>query len=256
MSETAYKQDQFSDELPTSPPVKVHIISPSTMPEGYVFDAQIGVPGNKKTLTVEVPPGGFDEGQVFLHGLPPDFAVGEPSLNIPTGRWKDGLCDFLNAGLFHPSVWCACCCTQIGMGQVMQRLHLTWLGDVGHDSSTKNTFMVVLALLCAYTVYSLALEIIEGDNMYETPAWVAPMKFVGGVLFTIWSVWALMKTRENVRAKYSIPEEKCGGCEDLCCAAWCSCCVVAQIARHTGEYETYRGSCCSKTGLSGAPEIV
>jgi hypothetical protein len=58
------------------------------------------------------PEGGVIEGQVFLVPLPADFAVGEPQLNIPTGHWKDGLFDFLKAGPFHPSLWCACCCTQ------------------------------------------------------------------------------------------------------------------------------------------------
>lgn len=256
MSETAYKEGGFAPEGGEIP-IKVHIIAPSAMPEGYVFEAQIGGPSNKRTINVTVPEGGVVEGQVFLHPLPADFAVGEAQINIPTGQWKDGLCDFTNAGLFHPSLWCACCCTQLAMGQIMQRLHLTWLGEIGYDASTKNTFKVVVALLVAYSVFSFSLEMIEGDkSMYQVPAYVAPLKFIGGVLFTIWSIYALMKTRENVRAKYSIPEEKCKGCEDLCCATWCSCCVVAQLGRHTGEFETYRGSCCSSTGLKGAPEIV
>jgi len=35
-------------------PVKVHIIAPSTLPEGYQFEAEIGAPGLKKTINVEV----------------------------------------------------------------------------------------------------------------------------------------------------------------------------------------------------------
>lgn len=145
MSETAYKEGAFADEQSKDIPVKVHIISPSTLPEGYVFEAEVGALGNKKTISVEVvstcqrpcisrhPPAGMDnsifyrsrcllcrlqpeggvvEGQVFLVPLPADFAVGEPQLNIPTGRWKDGLWDLTNAGICHPSLWCACCCTQ------------------------------------------------------------------------------------------------------------------------------------------------
>jgi hypothetical protein len=35
---------------------------------------------------------------------------------------------------------------------------------------------------------------------------------------------------------------------------WCSCCTVAQVARHTGNYEDYPASCFTETGLSsGAP---
>mmetsp|Transcript_9794 Transcript_9794/g.19282 ORF Transcript_9794/g.19282 Transcript_9794/m.19282 type:complete len:260 (-) Transcript_9794:1490-2269(-) len=259
MSEVDYKEAPFSSEASSGEiPVKVHIIAPSTLPEGYVFEAEVGIPGNKKTISVEVPPGGVVEGQVFLVPLPADFGAGEPQVKVPTGRWKDGTFDFCNAGPFHPSLWCALCFTQVGMGQIMQRMRLNWLGDIGHDSATKNTYKVVLALVLSYTAYSIALEIMEGSRNYQNiPAYIPVLKFIGAMLFTIWSVYALMKTRENIRAKYSIPEESCKGYEDLVCSMCCSCCVVAQMARHTGEYETYKGSCCSATGMAGhTPSIV
>ncbi len=83
------------------------------------------------------------------------------------------------------------------------------------------------------------------------------LRFIAGVLFTIYSIYALMKLRENVRDKYSIPEQQCQGMEDLCCSMWCSCCVIGQIARHTGEYETYKGKFCSENGLApNTPSIV
>ena len=54
-----------------------------------------------------------------------------------------------------------------------------------------------------------------------------------------------------VRKKYAIPEsESCPtGCEDGCMALFCGCCSVAQMMRHTTEYETYRAECFSATGL-------
>ena len=58
------------------------------------------------------PAGGVVEGQVFLVPLPDDFAVGEPRIDAPTGRWKDGTFDLVNAGWCHPSLWCALCFTQ------------------------------------------------------------------------------------------------------------------------------------------------
>ena len=55
MSETDYKEAPFSpEEAAVDIPVKVHIIAPSTLPEGYVFEAQVGAPGSKKTISVEV----------------------------------------------------------------------------------------------------------------------------------------------------------------------------------------------------------
>ena len=51
-----YKGSAFNDETPIGEdvPVKVHIIAPSTLPEGYSFEAEVGAPGAKKTITVEV----------------------------------------------------------------------------------------------------------------------------------------------------------------------------------------------------------
>ena len=54
-SETDYKEAAFiSDDVSKDIPVKVHIIAPSTLPEGYVFEAEVGAPGAKKTISVEV----------------------------------------------------------------------------------------------------------------------------------------------------------------------------------------------------------
>jgi Cys-rich protein (TIGR01571 family) len=256
---TDYREGAFADEpLDKDIPVKVHIIAPSTLPEGYTFEAEVGAGEAKKTISVEVPPGGVVEGQVFLVPLPDDFAVGEPRVNAPTGHWKDGPFDMLNAGICHASLWCGLCCTQVAMAQVMQRLRLNWLGEAAPEAATKNTFKVVLTLVLCYTVFTIALEMVEAQTgYYQIPTWIPVLRFIGGVLFTIYSIYSLMKLRENVRAKYSIPEEKCPGMEDLCCSMWCSCCVVSQMARHTGEYETYKGRFCSETGMAAhTPSIV
>mmetsp|Transcript_11377 Transcript_11377/g.19484 ORF Transcript_11377/g.19484 Transcript_11377/m.19484 type:complete len:264 (-) Transcript_11377:165-956(-) len=256
--ETQYKESPFADEVNNTIPAKVHIVAPSTLPEGYVFDAEVGPPGYRKTVTVEVPPGGVVEGQVFLADLPEDFGDNLPQVNIPTGQWKDGLFDIFSAGFFHPSVVCGFCFTQIGMGQLMQRLRLNWLGEGGEDESAKISFKIVLTLVICYTVFTVSLELAEAAQYYyNIPAYIPSLKFIGGVLFTIYSIIALMRVRESVRAKYSIPETRFAGCEDAVYSAACSCCVVAQIARHTGEYETYKGSYFSDTGMApGTPQIV
>ena len=55
MSDSDYKEAHFaSEESAKDIPVKVHIIAPSTLPEGYVFEAEVGAPGSKKTISVEV----------------------------------------------------------------------------------------------------------------------------------------------------------------------------------------------------------
>ena len=51
---TDYKEGGFADEPSTDTPTKVHIIAPSTLPEGYAFEVEVGPEGAKKTINAEV----------------------------------------------------------------------------------------------------------------------------------------------------------------------------------------------------------
>merc|ERR1711966_469455 len=109
---TDYREGDFADEPSAEVPTRVHIVAPSAMPEGYIFEAEVGAAGSKRTISAEVPPGGVTEGQIFTVPLPDDFAVGEARVDIPTGRWKDRWFDIFNEGICHSSVWCSVCFTQ------------------------------------------------------------------------------------------------------------------------------------------------
>lgn len=240
------------DPNASTPPVMVHVVAPATLPEGYTFEAQIG--GNvKRTFKVEVPPGGVKEGETFLAPLPDNFDG--PRLQAPTGQWKDGLFDFCSLGPLHSHLWCAICCSQIAMAHVMMRLRLDWLGLPGPEVATKNTFKVIVALVFSYIIYSVCL-----DAVYQSGGASGTVSFlmaVGSISFSLWCIFSMCKTRESLREKFSIPEEHCIGCEDLCCSIFCNCCAIAQMSRHTGEHETYPGVFFTETGLpSGAPLTV
>lgn len=144
------------------------------------------------------------------------------------------------------------------MAQTMTRMQLTWLGEAGPRVSTQNTFIVVLTLLVSYITYATSLEIASLEySTYDTPRGLSFMKAAGGFLFFVWGLYSLCRTRQHVREQYSIPEERCVGCEDVCCSMFCTCCTLAQMSRHTGEYETYNASCITKTGLQAdAPLTV
>jgi Cys-rich protein (TIGR01571 family) len=148
----------------------------------------------------------------------------------------------------------------MAMAQVMTRMQLTWLGGIGHANMTRQTFVVVLMLTVAFFVYCLALEIAAfpySSANSSPPVYIAVLRMAGDLIFSAWSFVALCRTRRTVRERYQIPEQHCKGCEDVCCTFWCSCCVAAQMMRHTGEYETYNGVCCSATGHPpGAPLVV
>eukprot|EP00970_Alexandrium_tamarense_P012339 scaffold2861_cov209-Alexandrium_tamarense.AAC.1 len=82
----------------------------------------------------------------------------------------------------------------------------------------------------------------------------------GLVLFNVITWIYLMNitknVRESIRNKYQIPEERCIGCEDCMCATFCTSCTICQMGRHTADFETYRASCCTKTGLPRNVELA
>jgi Cys-rich protein (TIGR01571 family) len=187
------------------------------------------------------------EGQIFLSPIS-NGKIG-PHLDIPTGAWKDGLFGCCNNGPCHPSLWCAMICPQILMGQIMMRMQLTWLGEPGAMISTQYTFRIVAVIVSCYFIYSTCLEIYSRPYDVNTmPGYIPVLKALGAISFSIWALYSLCRTRENIRARYSIPEQHCKGCEDIICATFCGCCTVAQLARHSGDYENHAGACCTQTG--------
>lgn len=249
MTDTAYKAE-IEEDLP----IMVSVTAPSTLPPGYTFEAFVN-DDKMRPFTATVPESGVNEGDTFMVPLPTSAAADR--INAPTGRWKDGLFDCFSVGICHPSLCCAVWCSRIAMAQVMTRMSLTWLGEPGQRISTKETFKVVVLLYVAYITFDTAFGIASVGYAETIPDYITASRSLGGLVFSIYSLYSLCRTRQNVRRQYSIPEEHCVGCEDLACAMCCSCCAISQMARHTGEYETYPGVCCSKTGHpEGTPLTV
>jgi len=184
--------------------------------------------------------------------------------NIPTGAWRDGICDCCIYGCCHPmcclSFWCRAC----ALGQVMTRMGLDWKGTpINRRRSTGSAFRVLFYITVVYWVFRLYLypklfdasitHYMKEDTFHLLHELYVTVNFV----YFIFVVVLLVKARSYVRRKYAIPEQYCTGCEDCCLGVFCSCCAVSQLARHTADYRTYRAACCTETGLAdGVPTVV
>ena len=86
-------------------------MAPATLSEGYSF--QVEMEGGK-TISVQVPPGGVEEGQKFMVPLSEQDSssvkFGMPRIQVPVGEWRDGLCNCFKYGLCHYHLWTSCCC--------------------------------------------------------------------------------------------------------------------------------------------------
>ena len=156
------------------------------------------------------------------------------------------------------------CLSSVLLGQVMTRLKLTWSAqEGGNPAQTSSTFRIIAFLWITW----LSLRILpnyftvastdEYGELNMTGGFVILFLSLLGMAISIFFFIITCKTRRHIREKYQIPEQQCHGCEDCCCTYWCSCCTVAQMARHTGDYANHGARWCSETGLPpNAPSIV
>jgi len=190
--------------------------------------------------------------------------------HIPRGQWRDGLFDFMRFGPFHPSFAMALCFPQCLNAQVLTRLRLNWLGESPDSQQEwKQTFRNVVILMAVYLVLSKVfsvpspkfVEMEDGTLVNTTPAPSAFVMAVNNIInigMASYTIITLMRARRIIRQRYHIPEDPRffpgTGLEDLCCALWCGCCTVAQLARHTADYNYERGMFCTSNGLSVGEE--
>mmetsp|Transcript_17653 Transcript_17653/g.29991 ORF Transcript_17653/g.29991 Transcript_17653/m.29991 type:complete len:234 (-) Transcript_17653:271-972(-) len=227
----------------------VQVTAPSDLMEGYILQVTQG----GETVSVRVPVGGVKEGQSFLGEVvePGSGGGGAPAPPAgPEGKWKDGICDCCARGCCHP----ACClgfwCSTLAMAQVMTRFNLTWIGRPNENPVNK-TFRITAFILIGYIVASIVVGAIAG---------ALNAQFLVSILEILWIIYivvAMSSTRRAVREHYNIPEQTCSGCEDCCCAFWCTGCTVCQMLRHSADYDQYPAACCTETGLPpNAPQTV
>ena len=178
--------------------------------------------------------------------------------------------------------------TPVALGQVLTRMKLDWSATPDVDTPAESltgkkaawsAFKIMLVIFVIYQVfdhfiYFLTQPYLSGHIDSETgvyyppqhvPLWAVVFDAIRTSISLAYALFILIivaRTRAYIRNMYSIPEKHCSskyctGCEDFCCAFWCSPCNVCQMARHTADYKQYKASCCTETGLDiSAPQVV
>ena len=236
---------------------------------------------------MQVPLGGVEQGQKFTvpftsHLTDSGYSgTAIPRVSVPVGAWRDGLCACCTLGIIHPVIWNAYCCPLILLGQIMVRLKLTFLGnEIPYNSNGGSAIMnaqsgagmsfkilagiTILRFVITQTISITANALLLGASTYEEAqrdhhiiALLTGITYTINIACAILLIYLIAITRKRIRSRYGIPEQNCRGCEDCCCAFWCQCCTVSQMARHTADYDNYAAKCCSETGLGrNAPSIV
>ena len=269
----------------------VNVVAPGNLPENYQFEAKVG----RDTFTATVPRGGVSEGQMFTSrvggaGILKGFFAAKDNdvativcedddddiatiatyekplrkeyskMDIPRGRWRDGLIDGLFEGPLHPLFWHSWFCPQIALAQIMARLRI-----VGPHKAKgfllKSKLDLTTTVLLTFLFYFVNLMVVyvlfgRGYLLGKAPSTSLliscgiPVLFIDAAVVGLF-YFSLIKTRKIIRENYEIPEEEnqCSGHEDALVSIFCTSCAVSQMGRHTADFSTYRGHCCTETGL-------
>jgi hypothetical protein len=162
----------------------------------------------------------------------------------------------------------------------MTRMHLNAFGkESSRQRNYRSAFSILAMIFVVYWVFDFSVGyLVNSYSIYETdangvavlintPTWCAVVLALRGVVRVSFYLYMLVlstRTRAHIRRNYNIPRSSCccSGCcgccwEDFCCSFWLPCCSLTQMARHTADYETYRASCCTETGLPyTVPSVV
>lgn len=179
---------------------------------------------------------------------------------VPEDRWRDGIFNCCRFGPIHYTLLNGCFCTPVAAGQVLNRL------QSARSSTTRQQagpFLQILALVVGFFVTRIVLFIaiaIMDPNVHEEH----PQHYVDpphlyhflavfdswiGYVYMAFTTILLVMVRRLVRHKYHIPA---GPCDDCCLSFFCPCLVASQMLRHTADYGTYHGRCCTGTGLEAS----
>jgi len=247
-----YEEDQRQVVSPNRSKPTCEVVAPSDLPGGYMFEAQLG---SKKFLAT-VPNGGVTKGQKFLSTMKELDAIEIP---VTMGGWNDGLCSCFSAGICHPLLLNGIFLPCIALGQIMTRTGLDWRARPANklvSSLSCTNLAVFLFFWIAINCSAAFMFMVRWQRGQDLGADIYGPIVALNLLFLFHLQKLVKNTREAIRDKYQIPETQCIGCEDCLCSTFCMSCTICQMGRHTADFDTYNGTCCTRTGLPEQVELA
>lgn len=123
------------------------------------------------------------------------------------------------------------------------------IGEVRSSSRVKNVLLYnfLVILLNLWTILALVYAVDDPAN-WASLACLIPLGAIDLYLITK-LVLLTIKTRRELKERYSIVGDQYQGCAETLVVSCCSCCAISQMGRHTADYNTFREVPLSSTGL-------
>mmetsp|Transcript_23707 Transcript_23707/g.42770 ORF Transcript_23707/g.42770 Transcript_23707/m.42770 type:complete len:684 (-) Transcript_23707:2675-4726(-) len=233
---------------------EVDVVAPADLPGGYTFEAQIG----HTRFLATVPPGGVHRGEQFSCFM---RELEKIQMSAPIMHWREGLFACMKHGICHPLLLNTIFCPLIALGQIQSRSGLSWRGSPG----TKYEAMVAWSTMVQIIVFWIFMNCMIMCVLFMKWSWgqqestsdIISLLLVNSSMLLM-CIYTIASTRSSIRRRFEIPEEDLceGGYEDIACAIFCAPCTISQMGRHTADFETYIGVCCTETGVPTNVELA
>jgi len=229
------------------------VMAPEALPEGFAFEASIG----EKIFMAIVPKGGVEKGEIFESPIvDPKSKLESRSRNkvtvdmqIPRMKWRDGLYSCLSYGLLHPLLLNSFFCPQVALAQIIARLKGKDVpGTVQQHVGARAVGITFSMMLGLHFVIAIFLWRAFLYSAHATAlAYSCIPLLVADLVLICYYHFLVIRTRREMQLKYHIPSNPCVA--DPCVSIFCTPCVLSQMGRHTADYDTYIGRCCTQNGL-------
>ena len=242
------REDSVDKELPI-----VDVVAPADLPGGYKFEAEL----NGQRFLATVPIGGIQKGKTFYCYMEPT-----EDAKIQNGGWRDGPMDLLKYGYRHPMFLTSILCPLLALSQVMERIGLDITGKKASESTPPLVLYtprgMALSMLFFWgllnTIILSSLEVKTSQYLTISIADKFSLFLVNFSLLAF-TIYATINTRNYVMERYRIPTSRVGGLIETITAALFFPLTIAQMGRHTANYDAYEGVCCHRTGILEREEV-
>ncbi len=231
----------------------VDVVAPSDLPGGYKFEAEL----NGKRFMATVPIGGVKKGKTFYCYMEPT-----DDAKIHEGAWKDSPIDLFKYGYKHPMLLTSLLCPLLALSQIMERIGLDITGKRASGDAPQLILYTPrgMALSMLFFWATLNIIILSGLEMKTSRFLVVSAAdkfslFLVNASLLAFTIYATVNTRNYIMQRYRIPVSRVGIHVETILAALFFPVSIAQMGRHTANYDVYEAMFCHPTGVVEREEV-
>jgi len=179
-------------------------------------------------------------------------------IRAPEFVWRDGLSNIFANGVMHPFTFLSFVAPLLAAGQIMTRMECNYLGYASTEFYVRNNFYYLISLVIVWLVMNVVA--IGAFYVHWARDIFVPLDIyvfvVTNLFMYLFSVFVIGNTRRVLRNRYKLPQLTKYSFEDFVLTAILMPFVVAQMGRHTVNYNDKKCVIFSSSGLERGVKLA